>query len=174
MTGPRLPVASLGKDGPQLFKIPLVINVEPALDCAIDVDDGDNLSHCHQYCRTQEASPCTGSGHTHLLILEDRHHDLTLRVPVTSNMPRKFLYIWHQLRLLALGRGTTDTPAKGNRLACDFALEGPQDQLVRLRCIEDIEPGPIHLIARRWQGVEGVPDEGSSVGGIAFTVRNGR
>lgn len=52
-------------------------------------------------------------------------------------------------------------------MAGDFALEGPEDELLLAglgRWVKNVESGPVYGIARRREGVVGVPEQRSSIG----------
>jgi len=59
----------------------------------------------------------------YLPITNDRHHDLTLRIPIASDMTWKLLNIGHELGLLALSCCAANSSTECNRLAGYFALE---------------------------------------------------
>ncbi len=85
-------------------------------------------------------------------------------------MAWKLLDVRDQLCLLTRCCCTADALAKRNGLACHFALERTQDELIGGARIQDIEAGPVDLIARRWQGMKGVPDQGCRIRGVAWIV----
>lgn len=58
-------------------------------------------------------------------------------------MSRERFHIPHQLRLLRLRSNTADPAPELDGLACDFALEGPEDELAWVRGVEDVEAGPV-------------------------------
>lgn len=87
-------------------------------------------------------------------------------------MPREQLHVRHELRAPARGGGAADAAAEGDRLAGDFALEGAEDELLLAAAggagVEDVEAGPVDGGAGAGERVEGVPEEGGGVGGVAF------
>lgn len=104
---------------------------------------------------------------THLASLHNRNNNLTHRISITSDMTRKLLNIRHQLRPALLGRSSTDTPTKRNRLASNLALERPKNKLRPLRRIQDIKASPIHRIRRRRQRMKRMPEKRSRIREIA-------
>lgn len=88
---------------------------------------------------------------------DDRNDDLALRVPITGNMTRELFDIRDELRLPAHCCSTTDASAKENGLTGDFAMERSEDELLRRTAVQDVEAGPVHVVTRRWQGVQSVP-----------------
>lgn len=87
-------------------------------------------------------------------------------------MARKLLNIRHQLRLLALRSSSTNSSSKSDCLTCDFALERSKYELIQGGGIKDVEPSPIDLAAWGRQGMEGVPEQGGGVCGVAFNNQN--
>lgn len=117
---------------------------------------------------------------THLPISQNRHHNLTSRLAITRNMPRKCFHIRHKLRCRSRRRHAADSPAKGDDLAGDFAMKGGEDELVGVLGVEDVE-----ACARRWLDGEGrARERGEShrpslrrwrgPGGICKRTRGGR
>jgi hypothetical protein len=84
-------------------------------------------------------------------------------------MPRELLHVWHQLRLLGLGRSAAHTAVEVDGLACYLAVEGAEQQLPRLGGVEEIESAPVDAGRWAWQGVIRVPEERRSVGEVAKT-----
>lgn len=84
-------------------------------------------------------------------------------------MAGELVDVGHELRRAAGGRGAAHPAPEHDRLAGDFALEGAEDQLLFCRGarVEHVEAGPVHFVAGRGQGVQGVPEEGGGVGGVA-------
>lgn len=79
----------------------------------------------------------------YLSILDDWHNDLALARAIASNMPREFLHIRHQLRLLRLGRSSAHTAAEVDGLACYLAVEGAEQKLLWLGRIEEVKSAPV-------------------------------
>lgn len=84
-------------------------------------------------------------------------------------MPRELLHIRHQLRLLGLGRSAAHTAVKVDGLACYLAVEGAEEELLRLGRVEEVESAPVDAGRWAWQGVIRVPEERCSVGEVAKT-----
>lgn len=110
---------------------------------------------------------------THLAILNHRDHDFRFRFRVTGDMARKHFHIADHLCRFGLRGYTADAPAEADGLASYFALEGAEDQLRGGRGggVEDVEAGPVCVVAGGGEGVEAVPEEGGGVGEVAVVGR---
>lgn len=98
----HLPVAALSQERGKVLK-PFPIDFVKAVEfSAIDIDDGRQLTRP----------------------IEDGHDDLALAVSIAGDMSRELIHVLHKLRHLRLCRSTTDSTAKGYRLARNFTLEG--------------------------------------------------
>ena len=85
-------------------------------------------------------------------------------------MARKGVDVGDELRGARLRGGPTHAAAQRNRLARDLALEGAEEQLARVRGVEEVEAGPVYGARGRGQRVVGVPEERGRVGEVAGWV----
>jgi hypothetical protein len=75
--------------------------------------------------------------------------------------------VGHELRGARLRGGPAHAAAQRDRLARDLALEGAEEELARVRRVEEVEAGPVYGARGRREGVVGVPEEGGGVGEVA-------
>jgi len=106
-------------------------------------------------------------------MLNHRDHDFRFGFRVTGDMARKHFHIADHLCRFGLRGYTADAPAEADGLASYFALEGTEDQLRGGRGggVEDVEAGPVCVVAGGGEGVEAVPEEGGGVGEVAVVGR---
>jgi hypothetical protein len=71
---------------------------------------------------------------THLPVLHNRDNNLAPARAVTRNVPGKRIDVGHKLRLARLR----------SSLARDLALERPEQQLARVRRVQEVEAGPVY------------------------------
>jgi hypothetical protein len=80
---------------------------------------------------------------THLPLLHNRDNNLAPARAVTRNVPGKRIDVGHKLRLARLRSSSAHAAAQRNRLARDLALERPEQQLARVRRVQEVEAGPV-------------------------------
>jgi hypothetical protein len=81
---------------------------------------------------------------THLPLLHNRDNNLAPARAVTRNVPGKRIDVGHKLRLARLRSSSAHAAAQRNRLARDLALERPEQQLARVRRVQEVEAGPVY------------------------------
>lgn len=86
--------------------------------------------------------------YTHFAATNNGHDNLTPRITITSNVARELLHVGNKLSFLTFRCSAAYAFPERNRLASHLTLEGAEDELIWTRWIRDIEPGPIHSIAR--------------------------
>jgi hypothetical protein len=158
-------VAGLGKQSGNFLKSLLVLLIKPVLFGAINVDDSHDLVNQSD----GPLSACIARA-THLPFLDNWHDNLTLTRAITRDVPWELLNVRHELRLHGLRRGTTNTAPERNRLACYLTVEWAEQQLLRVRRIEEVEAAPINAGRRSGQRVIGMPEQGRRVCEVASSV----
>jgi hypothetical protein len=79
----------------------------------------------------------------HLVILDDRNHNLGSAVRVTGDMPGKLIDVGNQLRKPSSCSGAAHSFPYRNDLTGNVALEGPKDQLPCIRWVNHVETAPV-------------------------------
>jgi hypothetical protein len=158
-------VAGLSKQSSELLKGLLILLIKPVFLSAIDVDDSHDL--VDQSDRSTNALEARA---THLAFLDDRHNNLALTGAIACNVPWELFDIRHELRLHSLCRSATNTAPKRDGLACYLAVEWTEQQLLRVRRVEEVESTPIDAGRRSGQRVVCVPEEGRCVREVASHV----
>ena len=82
-------------------------------------------------------------------------------------MPRELLHIRHKLCLLSLRCSSTNAAPERDGLACYLAMERAEEELLRVRRVDEVEPAPVDAGRRAWQGVVRMPEKGGCVCKVA-------
>ena len=123
-------ITRFSKHTRQLLQRPLILSIKPTQLGTVNIDNRNRPSPLH-----------------------NRHDNLALTRSIARNVAGELVHVGDKLRCLRRGSGSAHAAVEQDRLACNLALKGAEDEFGWVGRVGEVEASPVNGVRGGGEGV---------------------